>query len=126
MTTAEDHRLERLTEICAVLPESSRVISGSHASFIVRKKTYLYFLNDHHGDGIVSLCWRTTRSENASWVNHDASRFYLPAYLGTRGWAAVRLDVGTVDWDEVTGFVHDSYRLIAPKRLSATLTPRQG
>ncbi len=126
MTIAEDYRLTRLTSICAPLPESSCVSSGSHASFIVRKKTYLYFLNDHHGDGIVSLCWRTTRSENATWVSHDATRFYLPAYLGTRGWAALRLDVGTIDWDEVTGFVYDSYRLIAPKRLSVGLPPPNG
>ena len=125
MNTTDEARLAMLATICLALPETSMVSSGSHASFIVRKKTFVYFLNDHHGDGIVSMCWRTTRSENAAWAAQDSSRFYLPAYLGVQGWAALRLDVGPIDWHEVTGFVADSYRLVAPKRLSATVTPRE-
>jgi predicted DNA-binding protein (MmcQ/YjbR family) len=31
----------------------------------------------------------------------------------------VRLDLPTVDWDEVSELVVDSYRLVAPKRLAA-------
>jgi len=124
MSATNEERLAKLATICLALPETSMVSSGSHASFIVRKKTFLYFLNNHHSDGIVSMCWRTTRSENATWAAHDSGRFYLPAYLGAQGWAAMRLDVGPIAWNEVTGFVLDSYRLVAPKRLSATLGPR--
>jgi hypothetical protein len=32
---------------------------------------------------------------------------------------ALRLDVGEVDWDEVSELVACSYRLVAPKRLAA-------
>jgi hypothetical protein len=46
-------------------------------------------------------------------------RFYKPAYLGPRGWVAVRLDTGDVDWDEVAELALDAYRLTAPKRLLA-------
>jgi len=45
------------------------------------------------------------------------ARFYLPAYIGPRGWIALRLDTGKVDWDEVAELVMGSYRLIAPKRM---------
>jgi len=41
----------------------------------------------------------------------------LPSYIGPRGWIALRLDSGKVDWDEVAELVVGSYRLIAPKRL---------
>ena len=117
----EDPRLARLSTICRVLPEATRRLTGSHASFLVRNKTFAYYLQDHHGDGIVSVCWRTARGENADWVRLDRVRFYLPAYIGPRGWVGLRLDVGRIDWKEVEGFVRDSYRLAAPKRLAATL-----
>jgi hypothetical protein len=29
-------------------------------------------------------------------------RFYLPAYIGSKGWVALRLDLAEIDWDEVT------------------------
>jgi predicted DNA-binding protein (MmcQ/YjbR family) len=120
----EEPRLARVTKIAGALPEAVREIHGSHATFLVRKKVFAYFLNDHHGDGIVSLGWRTARGENLEWVKLDPSRFYLPAYIGPRGWAAVRLDVGRVDWGEVAAFVTESYRLAAPKRLAALMRER--
>ena len=51
--SGEDPRLTRLTEIALALPETARQIYGSHAQFRVRKKTYAYFLDNHHGDDIV-------------------------------------------------------------------------
>jgi phosphoribosylglycinamide formyltransferase-1 len=52
---AQDKRLTRLTEIALALPEAQRQIYGSHAQFLVRKKTFAYFLDNHHGDGIVAV-----------------------------------------------------------------------
>ena len=37
--------------------------------------------------------------------------------------AMQKLDVGTVDWEEVRELVTDAYLLTAPKRLAALLTP---
>ena len=45
-------------------------------------------------------------------------RFYIPAYLGSKGWVGLRLDIGEIDWEEVTELVHGSYRLVAPKAIS--------
>ncbi len=120
-TSAEDRRLTRLTEICLILPEAIRVCTGDHASFSVRDKKFSYFLNDHHGDGIVSVCFRTEPGENRVLLASDAVRFYSPAYIGPRGWVGLRLDLGEIDWQEVTDFVTDSYRLAAPKRLAARI-----
>jgi hypothetical protein len=50
-------------------------------------------------------------------VAAQPERFYLPAYIGPRGWVALRLDRGKIDWEEVGELVTGSYRLIAPKRL---------
>jgi hypothetical protein len=54
----EDRRLVRLTKICLTLPEATRDLCGQHAAFQVRKKTFAWFLNDHHGDGIVAVTWQ--------------------------------------------------------------------
>jgi len=113
---AEDPRLARVSKICLVLPNTERKVHGSHAQFLVRKKTFAYFLNDHHGDGIVSITGKVLPGENQALAAAQPTRFYLPAYIGPRGWVALRLDVGKIDWDEVSELVRCSFQLVAPKK----------
>jgi hypothetical protein len=117
--SAEDQRLAKLTKICLALPEVTRRVHGAHAAFQVRKKVFAYFLYDHHGDGIVGVTCKVLAGDNARLVASDPKRFYMPAYIASRGWVALRLDVGEVDWEEVTELVAGSYQLLAPKRLAA-------
>jgi predicted DNA-binding protein (MmcQ/YjbR family) len=116
--------LRRLTEICLALPDATHKVTGRHARFHVRGKTFSYFLDDHHGDAIVGVCAKVAAGKNRALIAADARRYYLPAYLGPKGWVGLRLDVGPVDWDDVTELVSESYRLIAPKSLSARIQPR--
>jgi hypothetical protein len=116
---SEDPRLTRLSRICLALPEATRELTGKHATFRIRGKTFAYFLDDHHGDGIVGLNCRAPWGEPRALIESDPERFYFPAYLGARGWIGVRLDVGRVDWEEVHDLVTDSYLRVAPKRLAA-------
>ena len=117
--TTEDWRLVRLTRICLALPEATRQMQGRHAGFLVRKKTFAYYLDDHHGDGIVAVTCKVLPHDNAVLAAADPKRFYMPAYLASKGWVALRLDVSDVDWEEVAELVSGSYRLIAPRRLAA-------
>ena len=110
--------LARLSKIALALPESSRVLQDSHAQFLVRKKTFAYFLDDHHGDGIVSVACKVLAGDNKTLADAQPLRFYLPAYIASRGWVALRLDVGKVDWDEVKELLMGSYVLVAPKALA--------
>lgn len=118
-TAKEDRRLVRLTKICLALPEATTYRHGSHAGFLVRKRTFAYFLNDHHGDGIVAVTGKVLPGDNKALVAAQPDRFYLPAYLAPNGWVALRLDMGEVDWEEVSELIVCSYRLVAPKRLAA-------
>jgi len=115
----EDRRLARLTKSCLAFPEASRRAMGWHAGFLVRKKTFAYYLDDHHGDGIVAVTCKVLPSDNAALAKAHPARFYLPAYIGPKGWVALRLDVGEIDWEEVAELVTGSYLLLAPKRLAA-------
>ena len=53
-------------------------------------------------------------------VTSDPDRFFVPAYVGSKGWIGIRLD-GHPDWDEIAEIAEESYRMTAPKRLAARL-----
>ena len=124
-SSKEDNRLARLTQIALRLPEAKREIHGSHASFLIRKKPFVYFLDNHHGDGIVGVTCKVLPGENQSLVDAQPERFYPPAYLASRGWVALRLDKGQIDWNEVKELVLGSYVMIAPKRLAGQVTSEE-
>ena len=117
----EDWRLKKVTSLCLAMPEATRELMGRHAGFFVRKKTFAYFLDDHHGDGIVGVTCKVLPGDNKALVTSDPARFYMPAYVASRGWVGLRLDVGELDWEEVKELVTHSYLLVAPKRLAATV-----
>ncbi len=112
----------RLSTLCLALPEAVREDCHGHVAFLVRKRTFAYFLNNHHGDGIVSIACKVLPGDNAALAAGQPARFYLPAYIGSRGWVALRLDAGKVDWEEVAELVTTSYQLVAPKRLASQVT----
>lgn len=118
----EDARLTRVTKIALALPEATRHVHGAHAQFLVRKRTFAYFLDNHHGDGMVALACKVLSGDNKVLVEAQPARFYLPAYIASKGWVALRLDASRIDWDEVEEFLLGSYALIAPRKLAESVT----
>jgi hypothetical protein len=116
-------RRERLRAICLALPEVSESAENAHVAFLVRGKTFAYFLNNHHGDGRVALVCKAAAGAQGILVDAEPDRFFVPAYLGPRGWIGLRLEVG-VEWDEVAGFVAEAYRMTATKRMIALMDAR--
>jgi predicted DNA-binding protein (MmcQ/YjbR family) len=49
-------------------------------------------------------------------IEADSERFYVPAYVGHRGWIGVRLD-GGFNRDEIAGILEDAYAEVAPPKL---------
>ncbi len=68
-------RFEKLSDICLALPGTVRENMESHAAFKVGKKVFGYFLNDHHGDGIVSICCRTLPGDNERLISASPRKF---------------------------------------------------
>ncbi|HEY3741907.1 MAG TPA: MmcQ/YjbR family DNA-binding protein [Bryobacteraceae bacterium] len=114
--------LERLDKINARFPETSRYDQAGHAGFQVRKKVFAYFLNNHHGDGIVGLACKVLPGDNQRLIDSDPAKFYMPAYVGSRGWVGLRLDTKKIDWDEVAELMLGSYVLCAPKTLARAVS----
>ena len=68
-------RLDALTKICLALPETRREDKGSHAAFLVGKKTFAYYLNNHHGDNIISVSVRSCLVRIVSLSNRTRAGF---------------------------------------------------
>jgi hypothetical protein len=49
-------------------------------------------------------------------VEVDPERFFVPPYVGHRGWLGLRLD-RALDWDELAGIAEDAYAEVAPAKL---------
>ncbi len=114
-------KLERLRRICLALPEVNERLSHGSPTFFVRdKKTFVSYLDDHHGDGRLAIWVAAPPGVQATLVDEEPERFFVPAYVGHRGWVGVRLD-RDLDWAEVAGIVADGYRCVAPKTLIARL-----
>ena len=113
--------LERVRSYCLGLPETTERLSHGAPTFFVRdKKTFVMFHDDHHGDGRLALWCAAPPGVQGLMVDEDPRRFFVPAYVGHRGWLGLRVDVD-VDWDEVGRVVEDAYRTVAPAKLLALL-----
>lgn len=120
-------RRKRLIRMCRALPEvenSAIGHSNEHVAFRVRRKIFAYYLFDHHGDGRIALCCKAVPGDQGRLVEQDSRCFFLPPYLGPRGWVGVRLDLPRVDWGELAYLIGMAYRLSAPRALVARLDDR--
>ena len=120
-----DDPLERLRAICLALPETSERLShGEPAWFIREKKTFVTYANHHHDDRIAFWCAAPNGAQHALVTAHP-DRFFIPPYVGHRGWLGVRLDV-SVAWDEIADLVLAAYQAVAPKGLLERLDGGEG
>ena len=117
-----ENRLAKLMEIVKALPEAEATTrTGQHYAFEVRGKKFGYYTVDHHGDGRAALNLKAAPGVQQALVGAEPERFFVPAYLGPRGWLGLDLDAAPIEWAEVTHFLTDAYRLTAPKTLAARL-----
>jgi hypothetical protein len=117
-----DRTLSFIRKICLALPETSERLSHGAPTFFVRKKTFVMVLNDHHGDGRFAIWCAAGEGMQAMLVEADPERFFVPPYVGYRGWLGFRLD-RELDRDELAGLLEDAYVEVAPPKLVEQLTP---
>lgn len=113
--------LDRLRPLCLAMPEATERLSHGEPTWFVRgKKVFVMFAGRHHDDRVGLWCAATAEERDAL-VAERPDRFFVPPYVGVRGWLGVYLDVPDVDWAEVDEIVREAFRMIAPKRLAAQL-----
>jgi hypothetical protein len=113
--------LARLRELCATYPEVNERPSHHTPTFFVRDKKVLCHLWDsHHDDGLLAIWCAAPPGVQGELVDREPERFFVPKYVGHRGWIGVCLDVD-LDWDEIDEILRDAYMLVAPKTLAKLL-----
>ena len=109
--------LKRCAACVASLPEVTIEHTNEHAAFVVADKKFAWFLNNHHGDGIVCICVKVEPELKETLIDMDPAKYLRPAYISRFGWLSIRLDTGSIDWSEIAQRLANSYRIVAPKRL---------
>jgi predicted DNA-binding protein (MmcQ/YjbR family) len=106
--------IDRLRVICLALPEAVETETWGDPTFRVRGKI---FAMEKSGDGRTSVWCKAPPGSQMVLVGADPARFFVPPYVGPKGWVGMRLD-RRADWSEVAALVKRSYGLVAPKRLA--------
>lgn len=109
--------LRRLRAICLALPETFEKEAWGECTFRVTGGSMFAMTdNDHHGSGHVAVWVKAPPMVQGVLVNANPERFFVPPYVGAKGWVGVRLD-GGVDWDEVREILADGHAASSPKGL---------
>ncbi|MFN4272831.1 MAG: MmcQ/YjbR family DNA-binding protein [Aliihoeflea sp.] len=114
--------IDRLRGICLSLPEAAEKEAWGDPTFRVKDKI---FAMAKIGDGRTSVWCKAPEGSQAILVEADPETFFVPPYVGHKGWVGMRLDAGP-DWDEVERLVRRSYVLIAPRRLAGLVKEETG
>jgi hypothetical protein len=114
--------LERVRAACLALPEvSERPSHGAPAFFVRGKRCFVMVMDDHHGDGRFALWCAAPQGMQHALVAGDPDSYFVPPYVGHRGWVGVRLD-RRLPWEEIAGAIEDAWLEVAPKRVAAAFT----
>ena len=120
--SASAARCNRLMKICGAFPEVISDVAGDqHIAFRIRKRIFAYYLFDHHGDGMIAFTCKSSLNEQRRLIQDDPISFFVPAYLGSKGWVAIRLDLDEVDWETVAELARRAYQETAPRKLAAAI-----
>ena len=110
--------LKKVRELCLSFPATSEKEAWGGPTFRVKDKMFVMYLDGHHGDGRIALWCKADADDRDALVAGDGQRFFVPPYVGPKGWLGVRID-RRIAWKRVSALVEQSYRLAAPRRVLA-------
>lgn len=121
--TIRAKRLEHLRRICLALPEAHEKETWGDPTWRVRDRIFA-MQKGNFPRGRPSVWLKAHDGVQGALVGTASDRFFVPPYVGHKGWVGVYVDGRRVEWDELADLIEESYRLIAPKRLVAALDRR--
>lgn len=111
-------RLERLREICLALPESSEKEAWGDPTWRVRNRIFAMQKGNFEG-GRPSVWLKAAEDAQPLLVGADPKCFFVPPYVGHKGWVGIYLDTRRVNWAMLSTLIEESHQLVAPRRLTA-------
>ena len=110
-------RLERLRKLCLLLPETLEKETWGDPTWRVRDRIFVMQKGNYEG-GQPSIWLKVELGGQELLVDSRGELFFVPPYVGHKGWVGIRMDVKRIPWTLVADLIRDSYCLIAPKRLA--------
>ena len=103
--------IERVRALCRGLAGTTERASHGRPAFFAGKRSFVMFMDNHHHDGRLALWCAAAAGVQAAVVGADPERYFVPPYVGHRGWVGVRLDRG-LEWDAVAGVIEDAHEAV--------------
>jgi hypothetical protein len=121
-TNRTANELDRaVRRLCLAFPETEEIVSHGSPNFRVRGgKIFASYAVDHHGDGRIALWLNVPEGVQGELVRAQPKQFFVPPYVGPRGWLGVRLDA-RIAWKRLGELVRLAYVRVAPPRLTSAL-----
>jgi predicted DNA-binding protein (MmcQ/YjbR family) len=111
--------IERVRTLCLALPEACELETWDHPTFRVGSGRGKIFCTAAPDGSSITL--KADPLERVALLS-QGDPFYVPPYVGDKGWVGIRSDHPRTDWEEVAELIATSYCLVAPKRLAARVT----
>jgi hypothetical protein len=94
--------LARLRRILLAIPGAIEKLSHGEPTWFAGEKgrVFAMFDNHHHGAEHISVYFPTPPGLQQTLTASEPGRYWVPPYVGHKGWVAVILD-GKPDWDRV-------------------------
>jgi hypothetical protein len=113
--------VQAVRRLCLAFPGTEELLSHGAPNFRVRGgRVYATYAENHHGDGRLALWLNVPDGVQETYVGAEPEQFFVPQYVGPRGWLGVRLDLG-IEWQRVAELVRMAYERVAPPRLAGAL-----
>lgn len=107
---------QAVREVCLGLPEAEERAGHGMPDYRVGGKVFAMLAVNHHGDGRIALWVHAPRGAQHLHVEGEPAYYFVPPYVGPRGWLGVHLDQGN-DWYAIAARVREAYVNVAPAGL---------
>jgi predicted DNA-binding protein (MmcQ/YjbR family) len=111
--------IERVRGLCLALPEAFELETWDHPTFRVGTGRGKIFCTAAPDGSTITL--KADPVEREALLAQGAP-FFVPPYVGDKGWVGIRLELARTDWEEIAELIAISYCLVAPRWLAARVT----
>ena len=106
-----------LRRLCLSLPEAREVVAWGAPTFRVKTIFATYSDGSQYATGRLSTWVKALPINQILLVQTDPDCFFVPPYVGPKGWIGVFFDDSETHWNELKGLLWDAWRMSAPKKL---------
>jgi predicted DNA-binding protein (MmcQ/YjbR family) len=106
--------LARLRELCLAIPGTFEKLSHGEPTWFTgeKGKVFAMFDNHHHGAAHISVHVAATLDLQELLVAQDPARYWVPPYVGHKGWIGIVLDTKP-DWNVVAQLLHEAFAMVS-------------